>query len=336
MATNILAGDIHGGHARAGVVYEEDGRLILDESTFTHIGSKDNTNLGDVLSASFDQAKRKSKRIIGGVAVDVASPIDGISIVKKPPNVACLKKAAIESGSTNLNLQEILQGRYAVQAAVYNDLQAEAAGVTAMGLLGNPPPEDYLYENGGTGYGGARTQKGRTSAAEPGHVTLSSGGIFVPLCGCGREGCAEAYVGSDYVADRVRQICRAKLIEITECDPNVFADKQAKKGEQWAVKHLCEVARTWGGLWRNLLQQYPAYKKILVTGSYLRAVLEIPAFLAEVRNVLKESSFPETFGQIPIEAAPMPEYDKQPIAPMIGAAHLLLQYQHEQAKTERG
>ncbi|MBT3292729.1 ROK family protein [Candidatus Peregrinibacteria bacterium] len=325
---NFLSGDIHGGHARAGIVVEkEDGNLQLDESTFRVINSKENTDLDDVLTNSFDTVRDNFDGEIDGVSVSVASPVGGISNVLNPANTACLKAAVKEGGPCDL--QAILQKRYETRsevAAVLNDLQGEAAGLAGMGALGTPAPKHFILENGGTGYGGARTQNGRTNAAEPGHVKINSSGPFEPICGCGQTGCAEAYLGSDAVADRVIQVCRAKMIKIPEIDPNIFADQEAKKGTEWAVKHLREVANIWGGLWRDILQQFPGYEKILVTGSYLRAVIEIPDFLEEVRETLKESSFPEAFSNIPIEPAPMPGIDGHPVAPMIGAADLLRQH----------
>ena len=65
-------------------------------------------------------------------------------------------------------------------------------------------PSGLLSVTLGTGVGGGLVIDGNLilGAAELGHIKLDPEG---PLCGCGRKGCLEAYIGGSFIPDRARE-----------------------------------------------------------------------------------------------------------------------------------
>jgi glucokinase len=100
-----------------------------------------------------------------------------------------------------------LRRRTGLRPEILNDARAFAMAERAVGSARSHA--DVVFATVGSGIGGALVVDGRLlrngtdSAGELGHTTYRSGGR---LCGCGSEGCVEAYAGGHAVAGRLAEL----------------------------------------------------------------------------------------------------------------------------------
>lgn len=158
--------------------------------------------------------------------------ISGIGI--GAPGIVDTKKGFIYylpniAGWRNYPLKSILEDRLKLPVVIDNDANvfglAEARCGSGRGF------NQAIFLTLGTGLGGAvlvsgQLLRGQTSAAELGHVPLSSKGR---ACGCGSRGCIETYVGSGYLLRRYRQLkkSKTKVKEVKEIFQNGLEGEKA-------------------------------------------------------------------------------------------------------------
>jgi glucokinase len=100
-----------------------------------------------------------------------------------------------------------VRARIGLRPEILNDARAFALAEFSIGSVRDF--SEVVFATIGSGIGGALAVDGeilrnRTdSAGEIGHSTYRSGGR---LCGCGAEGCVEAYAGGHAIADRLAEI----------------------------------------------------------------------------------------------------------------------------------
>ncbi len=103
----------------------------------------------------------------------------------------------VPGGWRNVRLQHLLEQRLRCPCAVDNDVNVVALGEWRLGA--GRGTRHSVYITLGTGIGGGLVVDGHLvrgavgSAGEIGHTKISLDG---PLCGCGRHGCLEAFVGT--------------------------------------------------------------------------------------------------------------------------------------------
>lgn len=108
---------------------------------------------------------------------------------------------------TGFPLGAELRRRTGLRPEILNDARAFAVAERAVGSARSHA--DVVFATVGSGIGGALVVDGRLlrngsdSAGELGHTTYRPGGR---LCGCGSEGCVEAYAGGHAIAARLAEL----------------------------------------------------------------------------------------------------------------------------------
>jgi glucokinase len=108
----------------------------------------------------------------------------------------------------NVALAQTLERILSVPVVVDNDVRSAAAGELRFGALRTVRSHTAAAVFWGSGVGGAviadgRVQTGALSlAGEVGHLALEPGGR---LCGCGKKGCFEAYIGGHMLSARAKR-----------------------------------------------------------------------------------------------------------------------------------
>jgi len=152
---------------------------------------------------------------------------------------------------TNIHIRDVLAKHFDCPIYVENEANAAALGEYYFGAVRNV--KDFIYLSAGIGLGsgiviGGKLFKGMFGyAGEAGHMTLDVNG---ELCGCGKHGCWETFVGPRAVEQRVQSSlnCGAKSImtDMVKGDiRNIIFDdvlKAAKMGDQTAMDALAKVA----------------------------------------------------------------------------------------------
>jgi len=152
---------------------------------------------------------------------------------------------------TNIPIRDVLAKHFDCPIYVENEANAAALGEYYFGAVRNV--KDFIYLSAGIGLGsgiviGGKLFRGMFGyAGEAGHMTLDVNG---ELCGCGKHGCWETFVGPRAVEQRVQSSLASGAKSIMsdmvkgEIRNIVFDDvlKAAKMGDQTAMDALAKVA----------------------------------------------------------------------------------------------
>ncbi len=194
----VVGIDLGGTGLRAGLV-SPDGKMSSPRS-FEHGGLR---NPVDAIEA----VVRTVEAVAGGVKVDAV----GVGVAAWVEKATGFVARAPNLGWVDVPFGELLERRLGVPVVVHNDLKAIAWGEYRFGA--GVGADTLLVVFLGTGVGsaivaGSTVWTGaRGFGGEIGHV--KSGPDDGPLCGCGRRGCLEAYVGGGALARRAAEL-RAK------------------------------------------------------------------------------------------------------------------------------
>lgn len=174
------------------------------------------------------------------VGVGIAAQLDAPGeVVLNAPNLAWRDVAFAEMISRAIH-QEIGQHR----VRLVNDLNAILWGEHAAGAVQDAA--DVLAVYVGTGVGGAILSRGRIytgggKAGEIGHAKVVPGGR---LCGCGENGCVEAYAGGLNLEQMAAEIARQEGSDLgVEDAPDILADLQLV--DQLAARGHPAYERLW-------------------------------------------------------------------------------------------
>jgi glucokinase len=221
-----LGVDLGGTTARAAVVDRESGRIVASSrKTWTDRGVE---AVVKETSALVNELARAHPEATGGLGVGFAGMLRGPVVVNAP----------------NLGWREVdfgtpLSAAVGRPVKLVNDLSVAAWGEFMAGAAKGA--RDTLTVFVGTGVGsaiivqGALVEGASQVAAEFGHVKLMvSGGR---RCGCGQDGCLEAYMGGAKLAEWMKE----EGLTGTASDLEPLArsgDATAKRLYDFAVSHL--------------------------------------------------------------------------------------------------
>ncbi|MFH0851418.1 MAG: ROK family protein [Candidatus Peregrinibacteria bacterium] len=309
---HIVAGDLGGTHCRTAVVAYDGETPHLLENTYASWRSKEERDLDVVLERGIGQTIRSFRGRIHGTILAVAGTIPDHRTMREAANTACLHDIV------PYNIADELARRFGVESFAANDVEAACAGEVAMGALKGV--KDAMFENIGSGWGGAVVENGVTYAAEPGHTYLPGDGT---RCGCGRTDCAETAVN---IERRVRALHERGKIRIPDehlKNPCAFSDRKAEWGTPWAVQLYTEIARIIGNVWGSRLNLRPHITHIGYQGSTLECAMRIGFFCDEVKRAMRERSlFPE-HADVPILGVAAPRHPSEaPLGPLYGTASI--------------
>lgn len=185
MTTWKLAGlDLGGTNVRCGAVHMESNAYVCSNARLRPLGTRDFDQVTHIL---IEEIQRIAP--IDAIGIAVAGMIDiHHRHVVRAPNLDW----------THVPLAQKIKDACGVPVFVLNDVNAITWGEYMV--LNPPHPQHMLAIFFGTGVGGGWVANGhlvegaRGQALEIGHVEVDAS-PNAPLCGCGRRGCLEAFVG---------------------------------------------------------------------------------------------------------------------------------------------
>jgi glucokinase len=226
----LLGVDVGGTNVRAAVVGEEGKLLAVAKRRLADRGP-------DAVVAAVVQAVDEVEKSGGrgsACGVGFAGQLDGESgLVRVAPNL----------GWRDVPLGELLQQRLARPVSVVNDLSAAAWGEHRAGASKGVNDAFTVFVGSGVGSAiianGSLVHGARGVAGEFGHVKVVPGGR---LCGCGEQGCLEAYAGGHNLTALMEEAIAAKrspgleaLTQGTAPTP-VHLEEAAAAGDSAAVE----------------------------------------------------------------------------------------------------
>jgi glucokinase len=153
---------------------------------------------------SFILNQKLKRSAILGVGIGVPGPVDTLKgVVHFLPNIP---------GWKEVSLKKILEQKTKLPVFIDNDAKLMTLAEHEAGAAKNY--KNALCLTLGTGVGGGLIfnnllYRGPDNAAgEAGHIPLNEKG---PLCGCGAQGCLEAYVGNNKIIKDARKVFGSKI-----------------------------------------------------------------------------------------------------------------------------
>jgi len=221
-----------------------------------------------------------------GVGVGVPGLVDVASgLLRLAPNLDWV----------NVPVKEMLARQFDCPIYVENEANAAALGEYYFGAVQNV--KDFIYLSSGVGLGSGIIMDGKLFrgmfgfAGEAGHMTIDING---ELCGCGKRGCWETFVGPRAVLQRVRRSlalgAKSILHEMVDGDlQKIGVDevvKAAQLGDQTAKYALDEVAFYLGIGIANLVNLFNV--EVIVLGGVLNNAGSL--FLRDVERTALENT----------------------------------------------
>jgi glucokinase-like ROK family protein len=221
-----------------------------------------------------------------GVGVGVPGLVDVASgLLRVAPNLNWV----------DIPIRDVLANYFNCPIYVENEANAAALGEYYFGAVRNV--KDFIYLSAGIGLGSGIVMGGQLFrgmfgfAGEAGHMTMDING---ELCGCGRRGCWETFVGPRAVLQRVRRSLalgeKSILHEMAKGDlQNITFDdvvQAAQEGDKTAKYALDEVAFYLGIGIANLVNLFNV--EVIVLGGALNKAS--PVFLKDVERVVYENT----------------------------------------------
>ncbi|MBS3946580.1 MAG: ROK family protein [Melioribacter sp.] len=237
--------DLGGTSIKIGLV-DEKGK-IHDKTaidSLAHEGPK--TVINQIIKGIKQLRKRDDHGILG---IGIGSP--GTIRTKKgtvedPPNFP---------GWGKIHLGNVIKKEFKTDVFVENDANAAAIGELIYGA--GKKFSNFIMITLGTGVGGGiiinkKIYRGEVGGAgELGHVTIDANGV---PCKCGSFGCVEAYIGNNYLIERVKAELqnnkKSLLHELCKNNPDQLSPKiiheAAEKGDQFARSVIIDTGKRLG------------------------------------------------------------------------------------------
>ncbi|MFY2562226.1 ROK family protein [Corallococcus terminator] len=238
MAT--LGIDLGGTFARAAVV-DEAGKMLA--SSKVALEERSPSGVVETIARAASEAVKSAGVVVGGCGVGAAAQIHKDSgVLSVAPNL----------GWRNVPLGQLLTDRLGQKVKVVNDLSAAAWGEFHAGA--GRGAQDLLVVFVGSGVGSAIIAGGQLLdgaggvAGELGHIKVVPDGR---RCGCGEQGCLEAYTGGHNLIAQARELLAAgsspALSELVGGDASkltpVTLEQAAEAGDAAALEVYERAAR---------------------------------------------------------------------------------------------
>ncbi len=253
--------DLGGTYIKYGLV-DQTGRIIKKGVLPTNAekGSRDavieqiNLAISDVLTDDIE-----------GIGIGTPGVVDNDGRVFESPNLPDWH---------NFNLMEIFEKRFNKKVVVENDANSIAWGEYLFGA--GKGTKTIVCLTLGTGLGGGVVINGKLlrgsiySAAELGHMPVNYRGR---RCGCGSQGCIEAYVGRDYIVrSAIRKIKKGNksilsemVKDFSDITPKLISEAY-QKGDKLAEQVWIEMATALGAFLAGIVNLLNPDRIILAGG----------------------------------------------------------------------
>lgn len=316
MGKYVIGIDLGGTNIKAGIVEETSGMVIVSESIKTNSdkGMEDTFDRITLLVEKMLKDSEIDKTKITGVGMGIPGPVINGEIVTFFANFPWEK---------GLNIAKILEKKLNLPVKLGND-----ANVITLGEAWKGAAKGYRNVLGltlGTGIGGGILIDGkilegfRGAGAEVGHMKLVENG---KLCGCGQQGCWEAYASATaIVKETINRFDENKFnlvwknidgnIKLLEAK-HIF--DAAKEEDRFAVEIIDYTAKYLAMGIGNLLNVLNP--EIIIVGGGVALAGDF--LFDKVKKELKKYALPVTLENIQIVQAKLSED-----AGIVGAAALL-------------
>ncbi len=237
--------DLGGTNIKIGVVSQK-GKLI------------EKISLSSKAEGGPDKVVKQIKLGVKEILAKNKKKIRGIGI--GAPGVVSVKKGTVENppnfpGWTKVNLGHIISKEFDIDCQVENDANAAAIGEMIFGT--GKRLNSFVMITLGTGVGGGiilnrKLYRGEIGAAgEVGHITINYNG---PRCNCGSFGCIEAYVGNNYLIQKLKSDLAVKsdqkILKLVKNDLNLLSpiiiQKAAESGDSFAKNVIYDMGQQIG------------------------------------------------------------------------------------------
>lgn len=260
--------DIGATNIKSGLVTLQ-GDIIEEKwiGTDVHKGVDDVLDrIGQIIQDFVDHVDKES--VVQGIGMGIPGQIDiRNGLLVESPNLP---------GFDEIHIDLELKKRTGLMVKVDNDANIAALGEYAYGA-GRGVTEIFMVTLGtGVGSGlilNGNIYRGATRfAGEFGHMTIKQDG---PLCGCGRRGCVEAYVGLNGILRLVKdQLKSGKESVLQKLDPDKITPKDlsyaAENGDDVAIDVFRQVGEYLGVGLGNVLNLLNV-ERIVVGGGISKA-----------------------------------------------------------------
>jgi glucokinase-like ROK family protein len=224
--------------------------------------------------------------LVLGVGVGVPGLVDVSSgLLRIAPNLHWV----------DVPVKDVLAELFDCPIYVENEANVAALGEYYFGATQNV--KDFIYLSAGIGLGsgivmGGKLFRGMSGyAGEAGHMTLDPNG---ELCGCGKRGCLETYVGPKAIAQRVQRSLANGAESILNGESSISIEDismddiitAAQAGDQIAVDALGEAAFYLGIGIANLVNLFDV--EVIVMGGSLNKASDL--ILDKVEKVALENT----------------------------------------------
>ncbi len=193
----IMAIDIGGTQIKYGVL-NPSGQFV---SSFPRIYSTPETNLVPELNSLIQEIQKNSP--LKAVGISIAANVGRDGTVFHATNLPI---------STPIELGKMLTESLGIPVKIENDGNCAALAVSKS--PGIPEKDTFVVLTLGTGvgggiiYNGELMESGTGAVAELGHIVVDPAG---PLCGCGKQGCLEAFIGEPALVERYNRKAARQL-----------------------------------------------------------------------------------------------------------------------------
>jgi glucokinase len=237
--------DLGGTSIKIGLV-DEKGKIVEKVSVDSLANDGPNAVVSQIKKGIKQLLKKDDYKLLG---IGIGSP--GTIRIKKgtvedPPNFP---------GWGKIHLGNLIKKEFKVEVFVENDANAAAIGELIYGA--GRKYENFIMITLGTGVGGGiiinkKIYRGEVGGAgELGHVTIDAEGV---PCKCGSFGCVEAYIGSNYLIERVKtelqRVKKSILLELCgnnldKLNPQIIHEA-AGLGDQFARSVIIDTGKRLG------------------------------------------------------------------------------------------
>jgi glucokinase len=282
MASYAIGADLGGTNARAAVVDRATGEIVAVHRE--QLGERSAEAVAGVVGRALREAARLAGAELHRAGVGVAGQVLGASgMVLCAPNL----------GWRDVPFGSLVARDAGAAIRIVNDLSAAAWGERAFGAARGVDDALLVFVGSGVGSGlilsGKLHEGARGVAGELGHVKVRPARGGEPRrCGCGEQGCLEAYAGGNNLAARVReelrrgapsgipQLVKGDLEKVTVS----VVDQAAAAGDAYAQALSDEVADLLGTAIANTVTLLNPARVILGGG----VLLGSPRLAALVRD----------------------------------------------------
>ncbi|URA09521.1 ROK family protein [Thermospira aquatica] len=246
----FLGIDMGGTAIKLGLVSRE-GKLLKSFQVPTRAETQDRQVIVDNIKNAIRSALGGWEKVLA-IGIGVPGGVDKKhGIIRFMPNIQALE---------NYSLAEDLEKSFGMPVAIDNDANNAARGEYVFGAA--KKYQDFVLITLGTGIGGGIFIRGdiyggvANFAGEVGHMKLVPEGR---TCGCGLNGCWEAYGSATAMIKRAQGLVamgkKTSLSSVPEINAKVIFD-EAKKGDEIALEVVEEVCHYLGIGIANLIHLF--------------------------------------------------------------------------------